>query len=259
MKQTPIVEVTQLRASRGSFVLSDVTFTLNKGSTLAIVGPNGAGKSTLIDTIAGAHTYEGLIRSAGDDLRTLKRTERARRIAYVPQRSGLRAGLRVEEVVAMGRFAHVGQGTSREDRAAVDDALARLSLMDLRARSFLSLSLGQQQRALLARALCTEAPLVLLDEPFAPLDIRQRLEAEALLSELTQSRRTTFVIVMHELKRAAQLCSEMLVLNAGKQAAFGAPEEALSDTVLAEVFGVVRTSNGFELCESHEEEVGQSE
>lgn len=256
---TRILEARNLLVRRKSFVLKGGEFALTAGSTLAVIGPNGAGKSTLIDAIAGVLSYEGSITSSGQELASLKRTERARRIAYVPQRSELRAGLRVREVVAMGRFAHPGQGASQDDKRAMAEAISLLNLSELAQRSFLSLSVGQQQRVLLARAVCTEAPLILLDEPFAPLDIRQRLEAEALLKALQKKRDTAFVIVMHELERASQLCDQVLVLKRGNQVDVGAPNKTLNDELIAEVFGVRRGAYSFELVNTDGRQQHKSE
>src|SRR5690606_32679161 len=146
-----------------------------------LVGPNGSGKTTLLRAIAGLSPYEGAIRLDGSDARALAGTARARTMSYVPQRSLLDAPLRVRNVVAQGCFS---APASAATSALVEQALAKVGLSALALRAFPTLSLGEQRRVLIARALASQAPYLLLDEPDAYLDVGERLRLFALLERL---------------------------------------------------------------------------
>ncbi|MBW2161569.1 MAG: ABC transporter ATP-binding protein [Deltaproteobacteria bacterium] len=151
----------------GRTVLHDVSLEAKPGEVLALLGPNGAGKSTLLKAVAGLLPYEGRVEIDDLDVASLSPRAIAKRISYVPQRSLLRSALSVEEVVALGRYVHGGSfgGMSKNDRAAIDHALETAHADVLRDRIFTQLSVGEQQRVLLARALASDAPILLLDEP----------------------------------------------------------------------------------------------
>jgi iron complex transport system ATP-binding protein len=144
----------------GRPVLHDVDLEANPGEVLALLGPNGAGKSTLLKALAGLLPHEGRIEIDDVDVASLSPRARAKRISYVPQRSLLRSALSVEEVVALGRYVHGGSfgGMSKNDRDAIDHALDTAHADVLRDRIFTQLSVGEQQRVLLARALASDAP-----------------------------------------------------------------------------------------------------
>ena len=147
----------------GRTVLRDVELEAHPGEVLALLGPNGAGKSTLLKALAGLLPYEGSVEIAETDVAALSPRNRARRISYVPQRSLLRSALSVEEVVALGRYVHGGSfgGMSKSDQEAIDHALMTAHADALRDRIFTQLSVGEQQRVLLARALASDAPILL--------------------------------------------------------------------------------------------------
>ncbi|MEM6954952.1 MAG: ABC transporter ATP-binding protein [Myxococcota bacterium] len=244
------LRVTELSAKRGgATVLQDVNLTAHDGEVLAIAGPNGAGKSTLFECLTMSVPFTGEAQIMGAALGDLNALERARALAYVPQRSALRAALPVEHVVAMGRFAHGNGlfGASSKDTAVVEDVLRTLDLVSLRRRPFPSLSLGQQQRVLIGRALATGAPLLLLDEPTAALDLRQRLLAMERLQAIALSGRAV-VVVLHDLDDVHRYADRVVVLDEGRVVTTGAPADALSDDVMARVYGVRRTGDGFELA-----------
>ncbi|MEM1415573.1 MAG: ABC transporter ATP-binding protein [Myxococcota bacterium] len=238
------LEARGLAVRRGARqVLMDVDVDAAPGRVTAVLGPNGAGKSTLLLALAGLVRATGHVRADGVDLAELSLRERARRVAYVPQRSQLRSALRVEEVVAQGRYAH---GSRSED--AVREALETARAAELEGRVFTRLSVGEQQRVLVARALATRASVLLLDEPTASQDIAQALATFALLRELAAAGRTVAVVV-HALEHAHRFADDAILLDGGKVVRTGLATETLAPGPLREVFGVRMERGGlrFEL------------
>lgn len=220
-------------------MLSDVSLTVAAGTILALIGPNGAGKSTALKAILGLLPSTGTVTVDGRECATLDPQVRARLMAYVPQRSQLATGLTVRNVVAQGRFAHQGvlARLAPADAAAIDAALARCAASAFAERPFSQLSIGEQQRVLLARALATQAPVLLLDEPTAALDVGQALAWLTLLRELATHGKTLLVAV-HDLDQVARLADQVVLLDQGRIRATGSPAEVLTAAHLAPVFGV---------------------
>jgi iron complex transport system ATP-binding protein len=223
----------------GRPVVSEVSLRAEPAAVLALVGPNGAGKSSLLRALAGLLPCSGQIIFRGESIAALAPTLRARAIAYVPQQSALRAHLSVREVVAQGRHAHHGFSLrappAREP--AVEHALAATGLAELAARSFLHLSGGEQRRVLLARAIATEAPVLLLDEPTAGLDVAHVLTFHALVRELAREGRA-IVFVMHDLGDVRRHADRAVLLASGRVAAEGPVAEVLSAEPISRVYGV---------------------
>ena len=189
----------------GRTVLHDVDLEAHPGEVLALLGPNGAGKSTLLKALAGLLPYKGRVEIADVEVASISPRMRAKRVSYVPQRSLLRSALSVEEVVALGRYVHGGSfgGMSSRDRDAIDHALVTAHADVLRDRIFTQLSVGEQQRVLLARALASDAPILLLDEPTAALDVGEGMAVLRLIRTLAE-RQHTLVVVLHDLADARQ-------------------------------------------------------
>lgn len=226
-------------------VLHDVSLAARFGEVLAVVGPNGAGKSTLLKTLAGLLPYQGRVELAGTELRTLDESQRARRVSFVPQQSSLAAALSVRDVVRLGRYVHrVALSRERdEDRKAVEAALADTDVLALAERPFTDLSTGEQKRVLLARALCTEARLLLLDEPTASLDIEHALRLFALLRTLA-ARGCAVVLVLHQLEHALAFADRTLLLARGAPLALGPTGEVLTTDNVRALHGVLMVPGG---------------
>jgi iron complex transport system ATP-binding protein len=210
--------------------LRDVSLELGASRLIGLVGPNGSGKSTLLQALAGLLPAEGQVRWNGEPLAAIPIFDRGRQLAWVPQEVQFEFGFSVRAVVAQGRYAH------GDDGAGVDDALARMDLTALAERPVNRLSGGERHRVLLARALATDAPIQVWDEPLAALDARHALQTLALAHE----RRTaggTVVMSLHDL-RLAHCLDEVVVLNEGRLVAHGKPEATLTPALLGEVFGV---------------------
>ena len=231
----------------GRRVVGDVSFAVAPGEFVALVGPNGAGKSTVLKALAGVLPAEtGTIELDGVPASTFNVLERARRLAWLPQSRPVAWNLRVEDVVALGRFAQSPDAYDRlspDARAAVDAALAKADAAHLSGRPFQTLSGGEQARVHLARLLASTAPCLLLDEPCAALDVVHQLALmETLAAEAGAGR--SVVVVLHDLELAARYCPRVIVMDTGRVVADGAPAEALSAANLGHVFGVKRGPDG---------------
>lgn len=225
-------------------VLRDVALDVPQGTHLAILGRNGAGKTTLLRALVGLIPAQGKVAVLGNDLEPKTPVERARLVAYVPQRSELQARLSVYDVVAQGRYAHRHGGPVRwltfeqsgsPNEAAIERALEMTDAQALRDRVFPELSGGEQRRVLLARALASEAPVIALDEPTAALDIAHALLFFEQLRTLTAHGRTV-VTVLHNLHDAALWCDQAVVIHQGTAFYSGSPH--LPADVVRDVYGV---------------------
>jgi iron complex transport system ATP-binding protein len=231
----------------GRNVVDGVSFAVEHGEWVTVIGPNGAGKSTLLRAVAGLVGHQGRIALDGEGLRRLGRREVARRVAIVPQSPLMPAAMTVREYVLLGRTPYVSYAgrEGRRDRAATEEAIARLDLAALASRPLDTLSGGERQRAVLARALAQEAPLLLLDEPTSALDAGRQQEALELIDALRHDAGLTVVAAMHDLTLAGQYASRLLLLSGGRIVAHGAPPEVLTEPLIAEHYGArVRVVGG---------------
>jgi iron complex transport system ATP-binding protein len=220
--------------------LSDVTASFDAGVATGIVGPNGAGKTTLLRAALGILPLaSGAVRVQDRDLKDWSREALARTIAYLPQGGEAHWPILARDLVALGRLPHRGMfaAATRADDNAVRDALERSDAARFADRRMDELSAGERARVQLARALATGAQILLADEPAAYLDPAHQLRLMGLLREEAQ-RGTAVAVTLHDLSLAARHCDQILVLHKGGVAAFGTPDEALSDTALADVFGI---------------------
>ncbi|MFL0456286.1 ABC transporter ATP-binding protein [Brachybacterium paraconglomeratum] len=220
-------------------ILEDVTFEVAPGAFCALLGPNGSGKSTLVKAIAGVHRAKsGTVTVEGRETSSLGRRELATVVGYVPQAGDAPFDLTVREAVMLGRTPHFGIAPRAEDRAKVEDAIARMGLGDIAERSMSELSGGQAQRALIARALAQDTRVLLLDEPTSALDLRYQIETLQLVRQITREERISALIAIHDLNHAARYCDQIVVLHGGRLVADGSPAEALRAPVLRSVYEV---------------------
>jgi iron complex transport system ATP-binding protein len=222
----------------GRHVVEEVSADL-AGGVIGLIGPNGAGKSTLVRAVAGLIPSEGAILIDGTPVAVLPLRERARRIAYLPQGQSVHWPLTVERLVALGRLPHLAPFArpGAGDAAAIEQALMRTELLDLRDRPIDELSGGERARALLARALAVEAPLLLADEPLAALDPAHQIEVMALL-RAEAARGATVIAVLHDLTIAARWCDRLLLIDQGRLVADGKPRDVLTADRIGSVYGV---------------------
>jgi ABC-type Mn2+/Zn2+ transport system ATPase subunit len=238
-RPAPAVEFRNFGLSyNGHLALSAVTASVRPGSRVAIVGPNGAGKSTLFKGLIGllpVRTGEALIdgKPAAKSLR---------QVAYVPQREEIDWAFPVTalDVVLMGCYGRLGwlRRPGRAERAIAESLLAEMGIAPLSGRAISDLSGGEQQRVFLARALAQEPRLLLLDEPFAGVDVTTQEATLALLDRLG-GRGVTMLVSTHDLDLAAERFDTIMLLN-GRLIAYGPPSEVLTPPALAEVFGAPR-------------------
>ena len=221
-------------------VLSGVTASFARGMVTGIVGPNGAGKTTLFRaTLNLLETSGGTITVLDKSLAHWSRAGLARTIAYLPQGSDTHWPILARQLVSLGRLPHRAAfaALSTVDGIAVDEALARCDALQFAARRMDELSAGERARVLFARALATSAPVLLADEPAAYLDPSHQLRLMELLRE-EAARGTAVAVTLHDLALASRHCDAIVVLDKGRVAGQGVPQAALSDPLLAQVFGI---------------------
>ena len=223
----------------GRTLFGDLSLELRPGRVTAVVGPNGAGKSTLLRLLAGLDAPQaGHVELGGADLRTIPARLRARRLAYLPQRTTLAYDLGVRELVLLGRSPYLPAfgAPAASDLAAVDAALARVDLHGLADRGARSLSGGELQRVMLARMLASEAGVLVLDEPTAALDIGHALAFLGHLRRLA-AEGAAIVLALHDLDLARRFTDDAVLL-APAAALTGPVGHVLSASNLGPAFGV---------------------
>ncbi|MET0283459.1 MAG: ABC transporter ATP-binding protein [Polyangiales bacterium] len=233
------LSATNVEVKRGKLtVLRNVSFRAEFGSVTAIIGPNGAGKSSLLRALNGLLPHQGRITTNEREIAKLSPRERARRIAYVPQQTQLAANLSVRETVAQGRFAHTSGWAQVDTHApSVQRALVDAHVTHLRDRAFNTLSGGEQRRVLLARALATEASILLLDEPTAGLDLAHVLRFHALIRTLAD-RGLCVISVLHDLVDVFHHADRALLLAHGEQVLEGPAADVVRSEQVTRVYGV---------------------
>ena len=232
----------------GPRILDAISFGIAEGTLAGILGPNGSGKTTLLRLVARAlRPTSGHIRLDGADVWSLPRRMLARRLAVVPQETVLAFDYIVMEIVLMGRYPHLGafEVEGPADLAAARAALEATGTADLADRPFRTLSGGEKQRVMIASALAqlddsdgSHAPLLLLDEPTASLDLRYQLEVAALLRRLHERRHVTIVLTTHDLRFAASVCSSVMLLSKGRLLAEGTPAGVLTASRISELYEI---------------------
>jgi iron complex transport system ATP-binding protein len=223
----------------GTEVLHGISLSVAAGAQVCLIGPNGSGKTTLLRAVAGLVGHAGSIHLGGDDPAALSRRELARRVALVPQQPVIPPGMTVVDYVLMGRTPYIPYlGTeSRRDLEAVAAVLDQLDLVRFAPRRLDSLSGGELQRAVLARALAQQAPILLLDEPTSGLDVGHQQQVLELVDGLRARQELTIVSAMHDLTLAGQFADELVLLDAGRLAAAGPARSVLTERVIGRHYG----------------------
>ena len=210
---------------------------VDEGEFVGLLGPNGSGKSTLLKTVYRTMKKEsGTVMIDNRDVDSLSLKESALMLSVVTQHNYFNFDFKVEEVVMMGRTPHKRsmEMDNDEDRRIVRDALEKVNMYEMRDRSFSSLSGGEQQRIILARALAQETPCLILDEPTNHLDVKYQLEVLDIVKELG----CTTLCALHDLNLAAEYCDRIYILLEGRVVAEGSPEDIITESLIERVYGV---------------------
>lgn len=214
-------------------VLDDVSLSFAPDRWTAVIGRNGAGKSTLLSAIVGFGAGADRVRFPG------RRGKRATFLAYVPQTPVLPPGMTVAEYVLLGRSAHLGwlMTEGPDDRRRAEVAIDQMDLAGLAGRRLSELSGGEAQRAVLARALCQDAEILVLDEPTSSLDLGHQVEVMELVAELATGHRLTVISALHDLTAAARYGQEVVILDGGRVVAQGPSQVMMDPDLLRRHFG----------------------
>jgi iron complex transport system ATP-binding protein len=221
-------------------VLQGCSLDVSEGEILGIIGANGSGKTSLLRLMAGLlRPQNGRISLHGRDVATLSPREMARLVALVPQESQVLYPFTVVELVLMGRFVYQeGWGwESGEDIRIARQAMRIMEVEHLASRTFQALSGGERHRTMIARALAQQAPILLLDEPTAFLDLKHQIDIHGVLKALNRQRNVTVVLVSHDLNLASQHCDRLVLLHEGRVYQSGAPEQVVTLDHIRTVYG----------------------
>ncbi len=234
-----MIKATELSFSYGKKqVLHQLELCFAPGKLYAVIGTNGSGKTTLLHILAHLHRAKGTLTLDGIPYAEIGRRELARRIGLLPQEAPI-PQMTVGELVALGRYPHVGiaGALDREDRRAVRDAMQVTDTLRLEGEMLKALSGGERRRANIAMLLAQNTPYVLLDEPVAHLDIAASFSIMELLCQMRDAGKCV-IAVLHDLSLAMQYADEIIVLQSGKLAAQGTPDDILAGGAIPAVFGV---------------------
>lgn len=225
----------------GKEILRNVSCNFLSGKKTAIIGPNGAGKSTLLKILCLLiKNFSGNVKIDGIDIRTLGRNNLARIMAILPQERDAPHDTTVKQLISFGRFPYrkFFGGHSKEDDAAIDNALALTKLTDFANRQVASLSGGERQRAWLAMTLAQRPKLLLLDEPTTYLDIAHQLEVMDIIADVNKKFSTTIIMVLHDINHARLYSDEVIIIKDKGIFAAGKPYDILTAKTLSSVFNV---------------------
>ena len=241
-KQAHVFEASGLTLGYDSRrIVTDLDLTVPAGRITVIVGANASGKSTTLRGMARLlRPASGVVSLDGRDIRSLPAKDVARVVGILPQSPIAPEGITVGDLVGRGRYPHQGwfRQWSPADDLAVTDALTVTSSLELVGRRMEELSGGQRQRVWIAMALAQDPDILLLDEPTTFLDVRHQLDVLDLLAGLNRTRRTTVVMVLHDLNLAARYADELVVMADGRIIANGSPADVLTADLVRDAFGL---------------------
>jgi len=225
----------------GKPVLKGISLTLSEGSFTAVLGPNGCGKTTLLKNISGyLKPRKGEIRVLNKSVPGLNARERARMIGYIPQNTAVGFSFTCHEVVSMGRLPYLGrfQWETMTDRKAVQESMELTGTWNLRDRLINSVSGGEMQRVLIARALAQQPKVLLMDEPVSHLDIKFQMDIINLVGRLCDEFGITAVAVLHDINLASRYCSQIVLMKEGRIISTGSASGVITEKNLKNVFDV---------------------
>ncbi len=237
---SPALTVSELSCRYGAVeVLKRISFSVQRGEFVAILGPNGAGKSTLVLALSGIIPLTGgRVEILGTELGRLSLKERARRLAVLTQDADMRFPFSCREVVAMARYPHRKrwQLEAALDHEAVERALALTDTLAIADRQIGEVSGGERQRALMAKSLAQQTPILVLDEAVSGMDIHRKLQLFGVLDRLNREENLTVLAVLHDINLAALFCRRMIFLKDGEIVVDAETMDALTAPVLEKVY-----------------------
>jgi len=226
-------------------LIKDVEIALPKGEILSLIGPNGAGKSTVLKSIAGQLQLLGGVVYLGEhSISEMKANELAKKMSVVFTER-VKVELRTcRDIVATGRYPYTGRFgiLSKEDERIVDEVIEQTHITNICDRDFDKISDGQRQRVMLARAVCQEPEIVILDEPTSYLDIKYKLDFLSLLEEMREKKGLTVIMSLHELELAKIVSDKILCLKGEYVARYGTPEEVFESDFIEKLFEIDKNS-----------------
>ena len=238
---TPAVDIANLAfLYQKQLILENVSFSVAQSSFFLIIGPNGSGKTTLVRLIGGIERPDkGRIILMGRTISTYSKKALARKIAFVPQVIPIDFPFTVRDIVLMGRAPHLGMMgfPGKKDLEIVEAAMAFTDVLSLSQRRVSQLSGGERQRVFIARAICQEPEMILLDEPTAALDPAHQINIMNLMKRLKKEKGTTIVMVSHDLNLSAIYGDRLLLLKKGGILQEGTPHEVLTEPLLKKAYG----------------------
>ncbi|MDE7429164.1 MAG: ABC transporter ATP-binding protein, partial [Lachnospiraceae bacterium] len=222
-------------------LIQEIEITLQKGEILSLIGPNGAGKSTVLKSIAGQlKLLGGTVYLGEENLSVMKASDLAKKMSVLFTEK-IRAELKTcRDVVATGRYPYTGWFgmLSKEDEQIVDEVMELIHITELSGQDFDRISDGQKQRVMLARAICQEPEIVILDEPTSYLDIKYKLEFLSILQEMRVKKGLTVIMSLHELELAKIVSDKILCLKGEYVLRYGTPDEVFTSDFIERLFDI---------------------
>lgn len=228
-------------------LIEEIEFGIHKGEILTLIGPNGAGKSTILKSIARQlEPLGGAVYMEKRDLAGFSRQQLSQSMSVVLTDKIRTELMTCEDVIETGRYPYTGRFgvLSREDHRAVEEAMELVHVTELRDQDFSKISDGQRQRVMLAKGLCQEPDIIVLDEPTSYLDVKYKLEFLSILQELRKQKNITVIMSLHELDLAERVSDKILCINGKYVERFGTPEEIFKEGYIAKLFCI--TSGTFD-------------
>lgn len=226
---------------QGKALIRDIEIGIHKGEILTLIGPNGAGKSTILKSIARQlKLIHGVVYLDKRELNHMSDLELSQKMAVVFTEKIKTELMTCEDVVATGRYPYTGRFgiLSRKDHVIMEEAMELVHVTEIRNQDFTTISDGQRQRVMLARAICQEPEIIILDEPTSFLDVKYKLEFLSVLQELRIRKGLTVIMSIHELELAERVSDRILCINGAYVDRFGKPEEIFHTGYIKSLFGI---------------------
>jgi iron complex transport system ATP-binding protein len=230
-----------------SKVLDGINLTATEGNLIGIIGPNGSGKTTLLRALSRVlKPAKGRILLNNANIAGLNQREIASDLAVVPQDTSVNFGFTAFDLVLMGRTPHIGrlQKESENDKMIAEESMRQTGTLQLKDRIITTLSGGERQKVVIAKATSQKPRVLLLDEPTANLDIKNQIEIMDLIKDAVRTKGITAIMAIHDINLAARYCDEMILLSRGRIFASGPPKAVLTQGNIKDVFGVESVVNG---------------